>query len=127
MFSNSLSLVTAINKGRVFFNELGILLEDIIVLLSKLSRAFLSYVAQDANSAARGLAKHALEKHDELSWFKETLSHRNSFSHMRVENNATLTLTRPSGGGRHWISSLRHAASEEEMTLSDPLLVGHFS
>ncbi|KAM6582651.1 hypothetical protein CsatB_009653 [Cannabis sativa] len=71
VFSDSLSLVTAINKGKVFFNELGVLFEDVIALLSKLPGAVLSHVARNMNSAAHGLAKHALRLDNELSWFEE--------------------------------------------------------
>ncbi|KAM6543519.1 hypothetical protein CsatB_007966 [Cannabis sativa] len=71
VFSDSLSLVTAINKGKVFFNELGVLFEDVIALLSKLPGVVLSHVARNMNSAAHGLAKHALRLDNELSWFEE--------------------------------------------------------
>ncbi|XP_060974063.1 uncharacterized protein LOC133039236 [Cannabis sativa] len=71
VFSDSLSLVTAINKGKVFFNELGVLFEDVIALLSKLPRAVLSHVAPNANSAA----------HDEHGQVKRTCSSSNQNMH----------------------------------------------
>ncbi|KAM6572988.1 hypothetical protein CsatA_017068 [Cannabis sativa] len=71
VYSDSLALGTTINNGEMYFNKLGALFEDVIALLSKFLGAVLSHVARSENLAAHGLAKHALQLNDKLSWFEE--------------------------------------------------------
>ncbi|KAM6574426.1 hypothetical protein CsatA_022753 [Cannabis sativa] len=67
VFSDSLSLVSALEGQTVYLNELGVIFSDIKVLLSSFPGASLSHVSRNFNVEAHRLAKHALRIDIELS------------------------------------------------------------
>ncbi|KAM6584731.1 hypothetical protein CsatB_011733 [Cannabis sativa] len=71
VFSDSLSLVSALEGQTVYLNELGVIFSDIKVLLSSFPGASLSHVSRNFNVEAHRLAKHALRIDNELSWMEE--------------------------------------------------------
>ncbi|XP_062118997.1 uncharacterized protein LOC133832703 [Humulus lupulus] len=72
IFSDSLSLVLALNNNITYQNELGIIFLDIKTLLSTFPGVALSHVGRKFNNLAHGLAKHALRLDDEFCWLEET-------------------------------------------------------
>ncbi|KAM6557292.1 hypothetical protein CsatB_004311 [Cannabis sativa] len=69
--SDSLILVNSINSNSNAISSFGDLVLDIKNRLSYLSYVCVSHVKRDANQAAHGLAKHALELDDDCMWFEE--------------------------------------------------------
>uniref|UniRef100_A0A803PI84 RNase H type-1 domain-containing protein n=1 Tax=Cannabis sativa TaxID=3483 RepID=A0A803PI84_CANSA len=69
--SDSLILVNSINSNSNAISSFGDLVLDIKNRLSYLSSVCVSHVKQDANQAAHGLAKDALELDDDCMWFEE--------------------------------------------------------
>uniref|UniRef100_A0A803NGI9 Reverse transcriptase domain-containing protein n=1 Tax=Cannabis sativa TaxID=3483 RepID=A0A803NGI9_CANSA len=69
--SDSLILVNSINSISNAISSFGDLVLDIKNRLSYLSSVCVSHVKRDANQAAHGLAKHALELDDDCMWFEE--------------------------------------------------------
>lgn len=70
IFSDSLSLVKALQNSVVSNNELGVFFSDIKVLLSNLHGASLSHVSRKFNVAAHRLAKHALCLDNKIFWLE---------------------------------------------------------
>lgn len=64
--SYSLMLVQALNSTKVYHNELGMLLDDIKMLMENFSGAIISHVNHKFNLAAHNLSKQALQLDGEL-------------------------------------------------------------
>ena len=64
--SYSLMLVQALNSTKVYHNELGMLLDDIKMLMENFSGAIISHVNHKFNLAAHNLSKQAHQLDGEL-------------------------------------------------------------
>nr|XP_017239248.1 PREDICTED: peptidyl-prolyl cis-trans isomerase CYP28, chloroplastic-like [Daucus carota subsp. sativus] len=71
--SDSLMLVQALNNSKVCHNELGMLLDDIKMLVANFPGAIITHVNRKFNIAAHNLSKQALQLDDELIWMEDDL------------------------------------------------------
>ncbi|XP_074360474.1 uncharacterized protein LOC141700662 [Apium graveolens] len=79
-FSDSLSMVQALNNTNAYHNELGILLSDIKILLTEFPEASVSHVNRSYNVVAHNLAKQALVLDAEVSWVDDLAQHTDNQS-----------------------------------------------
>lgn len=72
--TDSLSLVQALNNNTMYYDELGLLLTDIQMLLENFLGASINHVSHNFNLAARNLGKQVLQLDNEISQVEEVQS-----------------------------------------------------
>ncbi|KAM6566407.1 hypothetical protein CsatA_025535 [Cannabis sativa] len=68
--SDCLTVISAFNNSHVHLNDFGSLLEDVAILFFRFPRVSLIHVRRMANTAADGLAVHALRMDEQIVWLE---------------------------------------------------------